>query len=54
MRIVMNNGVVHEGHCTLTKGEPTRPHTPADLTTKFFELGEPYGASQRRSRCSAG
>jgi 2-methylcitrate dehydratase PrpD len=41
LRIVMKNGAVHEGQCTITKGEPTRPHTPAELTTKFFELGEP-------------
>ena len=41
VRIVMKNGAVHEGHCTLTKGEPTRPHTPTELTAKFFELGEP-------------
>jgi 2-methylcitrate dehydratase PrpD len=41
VRIVMKNGAAHEGQCTLTKGEPTNPHTPEELTTKFFELGEP-------------
>lgn len=41
VRIVMKNGAVHEGHCTVTKGEPTRPHTPAELTAKFFDLGDP-------------
>ena len=41
LRIVMKNGAVHEGQCTLTKGEPTKPHTHAELTGKFFELGEP-------------
>jgi hypothetical protein len=27
--------------CIVTKGEPTNPHKPEELTTKFFELGEP-------------
>ena len=25
---------------SITKGEPTNPHTPEELTAKFFELGE--------------
>lgn len=41
VRITMKNGTVHEGNCTVTKGEPANPHTPADLTSKFLELGEP-------------
>jgi 2-methylcitrate dehydratase PrpD len=41
VRIVMKNGTVLEGSCTVTKGEPANPHTPADLAGKFFELGEP-------------
>lgn len=41
VRITLKNGATHEGHCTITKGEPANPHTPADLTGKFFELGEP-------------
>ena len=41
LRIVMKNGAVHEGQCIITKGEPTKPHTHAELTGKFFELGEP-------------
>jgi 2-methylcitrate dehydratase PrpD len=41
VRIVMKDGAVYEGRCTVTKGEPANPHTPADLTGKFFELGEP-------------
>ncbi len=32
---------MHEGRCIVTKGEPTKPHTAAELTGKFFELGEP-------------
>lgn len=41
LRIVMKNGAVHEGQCTITKGEAAKPHTHAELTGKFFELGEP-------------
>ncbi len=37
----MKDGVAYEGRCIVTKGEPANPHTPAELTGKFFELGEP-------------
>jgi 2-methylcitrate dehydratase PrpD len=40
LRVVMRDGRTYEGHCVVTKGEPTRPHTAADLSGKFFELGE--------------
>jgi 2-methylcitrate dehydratase PrpD len=40
VRAVMRDGTTYEGHCVVTKGEPTRPHTAADLRGKFFELGE--------------
>ena len=41
VRIVMKDGVAFEGRCIVTKGEPANPHRPAELTGKFFELGEP-------------
>lgn len=41
VRIVMKDGVAHEGRCVVTKGEPANPHQPAELTGKFFDLGEP-------------
>jgi len=41
VRIVMHGGAAHEGQCVVTKGEAAKPHTPAELTGKFFELGEP-------------
>ena len=41
VRIVLRDGTAHEGRCVLTKGEPTNPHQPAELTAKFFGLGEP-------------
>ncbi|MGZ8230704.1 MAG: MmgE/PrpD family protein [Burkholderiales bacterium] len=40
VRIVMKDGAVHTGECVVTKGEPTNPHTPEELTAKFLELGE--------------
>lgn len=49
VRIVMKNGAVYDGVCTVTKGEPANPHTPADLAGKFFELGEPvWGKPETR------
>ena len=41
VRIVMRDGTAYDGQCVVTKGEPTKPHTSAELTGKFFELGEP-------------
>ena len=41
VRIVMKDGTIHSGECIVTKGEPTNPHQPEELTLKFFELGEP-------------
>src|SRR4051812_13643905 len=41
VRIVLENGTTYDGQCTVTKGEAAKPHTPEELTGKFFELGEP-------------
>ncbi len=41
VRIVMRDGKRYEGQCVITKGEAAKPHTHAELTGKFFELGEP-------------
>ena len=41
VRITLKHGTRYEGSCTITKGEPANPHTSADLTGKFNELGEP-------------
>lgn len=40
IRAVLRDGTRYEGRCTVTKGEPANPHTAADLSGKFFELGE--------------
>jgi hypothetical protein len=46
----MHDGSTHEGHCVVTKGEPARSHTAADLSGKFFELGEAaWGRSMTQS-----
>ena len=50
VRIVMKDGAVHAGQCIVTKGEPSKPHTPDELTGKFFELGEPvWGRATTRN-----
>ncbi|CAN5710034.1 MmgE/PrpD family protein [soil metagenome] len=50
LRATMRDGSVHEGHCTITKGEPGKPHTAADLGGKFFELGVPiWGEATTRA-----
>jgi len=41
LKIVMRDGAAHSGRCIVTKGEPAKPHTPQELETKFFDLGEP-------------
>jgi len=41
LRIAMSGGQVHEGRCTITKGEPSKPHSPDELTAKFMQLGAP-------------
>ena len=45
VRIVMQSGSAYEGRCVVTKGEPGYPHTPEQLTAKFFELGQPVWGS---------
>jgi 2-methylcitrate dehydratase PrpD len=39
VRVVMKNGAVYSGRCTVMKGEPGNPHSRQDLQRKFFELG---------------
>ena len=41
LRIVLSSGTVFEGGCTITKGEPSKPHQPQELETKFMQLGVP-------------
>jgi 2-methylcitrate dehydratase PrpD len=41
LRIAMAGGRTHEGRCTITKGEPARPHTLEELRAKFMQLGAP-------------
>lgn len=41
LRIVLAGGRVHEGRCTVTKGEPSKPHAPEELEKKFMQLGVP-------------
>ena len=41
LRITMAGGRTLEGHCTVTRGEPSKPHRPEELTAKFMQLGAP-------------
>lgn len=41
VRATMKDGTEYEGTCSVTKGEPSRPHTEAELAAKFRSLGEP-------------
>ncbi len=41
LRIVMADGRAHEGRCTITKGEPSKPHRAEELRAKFLQLGVP-------------
>ena len=41
VRIVFTTGKALVGHCTITKGEPSKPHTPEELQAKFMQLGVP-------------
>lgn len=41
VRIMVKNSAVFDGSCSITKGEPSNPHTTEELAAKFLELGEP-------------
>jgi len=41
VRIALSGGKILEGSCTITKGEPSRPHRPEELQAKFMQLGVP-------------
>jgi 2-methylcitrate dehydratase PrpD len=41
VRITLAGGKVLEGRCTVTKGEPSKPHRPEELEAKFMQLGTP-------------
>ena len=41
LRIVLSSGTVFDGGCTITRGEPSKPHQPRELETKFMQLGVP-------------
>jgi 2-methylcitrate dehydratase PrpD len=50
VRIRMRDGQVHEGHCVITSGEPTRPHDPAALEHKYRTLAEPLWGARRAAQ----
>ena len=38
---IVTAGKALEGRCTITKGEPSKPHRPEELRAKFLQLGAP-------------
>jgi 2-methylcitrate dehydratase PrpD len=49
VRIVLDDGKILEGRCIVMKGEPAKPHSPAQLDAKFMQLGAPlWGELQAR------
>ncbi len=46
----LKRGATIEGHCTVTKGEPSNPHEPSELERKFFELGTPIWGDEATKR----
>jgi 2-methylcitrate dehydratase PrpD len=54
LRIVLRSGAELRGECVVTKGEPAKPHTPAELTGKFMELGTPVWGEATTRELHAG
>jgi 2-methylcitrate dehydratase PrpD len=54
LRIVMSDGSAHEGRCTITKGEPSKPHRPEELQAKFMQLGAPIWGEATAQRLLEG
>ena len=47
VEIICKNDTRILGNCTVTKGETAKPHTAAELESKFMNLGEPiWGQTQ--------
>ena len=54
LRIAMRDGTEHSGNCTVTKGEPAKPHSAQELAGKFFDLGEPVWGKETTRELHAG
>ena len=54
VRIVMSDGQALEGRCTITKGEPSKPHRPEELQAKFMQLGVPVWGERGRAAPARG
>ena len=54
VRIVLRDGTVRDGRCVVTKGEPSRPHSAAELEAKFMQLGGPLWGEATAKRLLAG
>jgi 2-methylcitrate dehydratase PrpD len=54
LRIILADGTKLEGRCTVTKGELSKPHSPAALEAKFLQLGVPVWGEEPARRLLAG
>ncbi|MEO7241264.1 MAG: MmgE/PrpD family protein [Variovorax sp.] len=50
LTIHLNDGRQIDGRCTITSGEPTRPHAAADLQRKYRDLAEPIWGANRANQ----
>lgn len=46
----LHSGELVTGECTITSGEPGRPHDPADLDRKYRDLAEPLWGAARAAQ----
>ena len=45
--IVLKDGRRYEGSCDVPKGEISRPHAPAEIERKFYQLATPVWGERR-------
>jgi 2-methylcitrate dehydratase PrpD len=54
LRVVLNNGTTLQGRCSVTKGEPSKPHSTAELEAKFTQLAVPRWGEKTARRVLEG
>jgi 2-methylcitrate dehydratase PrpD len=54
VRITLDDARVLEGHCVVTKGEASKPHSAAELERKFLQLGVPLWGEEAARRLLEG
>jgi 2-methylcitrate dehydratase PrpD len=54
LRVVLNDGTTLQGQCSVTKGEPSKPHSAAELEAKFIQLAVPRWGDKTARRLLEG